>query len=218
MSFARLAGLAALVLAAAAAALALLGGAPVAAFAGGACALLLLPLLRAPAFGIVADRDEDPSLRRVTERVSEARRLAIYERETGLLARWYFGLRGQEECLRAGRYDHDLSLLLVAAPAGTWTVEGQFADWLQRHTRSTDLCTHLGGGRYLLLLPETGAAGARALLSRMQAQAVPVEGAIGCYRMDGETLEELQQAAEQRLSPEPEPETEPAAASPDDAS
>lgn len=203
MNFARIAGLAALVLAAAAALLALVSGAPVAASAGGACVLLLLPLVRPPGFGMTTDHpDEDPSLKRVTERVSEARRLAIYERETGLLARWYFTLRAHEECVRAKRYGHDLSLLVVASPAGGRTADGQFADWLQRRTRASDLCTHQGGGRYLVLLPETDSVGAQALLARIQEQAVPVQGAISSYGEDGVTLEELQRAAEQRLAPQ----------------
>ena len=50
-------------------------------------------------------RKETPSelLNRAVEEADRGRQLAIYDRDTGLMAKWYLILRCEEECYRAIR-------------------------------------------------------------------------------------------------------------------
>lgn len=78
-------------------------------------------------------RDRSSDRRRLVDKAvqqaAEGRKLAIYERTTGLLAYWYLVMRGEEECARAARYKRPLSLLLIepSPESNDWAVGGQLA-------------------------------------------------------------------------------------------
>ena len=54
-----------------------------------------------------------PERSQIEKFVNQGRKLAIYERDSGLFTHWYMELRGKEECDRAKRYSRDLAFLVV---------------------------------------------------------------------------------------------------------
>ena len=136
-------------------------------------------------------------LRQATEHAETGRRLAIYERETGLLAHWYISLRGKEECDRAARYQRPLALLLAEPQeeSDAWTVQGLLADWFRRQARDTDIAGFLGNGRFVLMMPETDIAAARKAAGRLQRDVDGVETSLSAFGVDGVTFDELYAAA-----------------------
>ena len=98
---------------------------------------------------------------------SEARSLAETDPLTNLRNRRYFGERLRRECARARRYGRSLGLLLVEA-------EDEIADLLSAGerirsiVRRTDVASHLGDGRFAVIMPEAGQADAERLLRRLQ--------------------------------------------------
>lgn len=137
--------------------------------------------------------------RKLTRQIEAARKLVIYDQETGLLASWYLALRCEEECYRSRRYGRSLSILVVRAEAESepWLVEGRLADWLRRHTRACDIVGHLGRGSFVAMMPETGFDGTALVAERLRRALPEAEVNISCYPQDGESLEELVAAAGQ---------------------
>lgn len=82
----------------------------------------------------------------------------MYDRETGLYAPWYLERRFEEEARRAERFSHPLSLIAIEVRCrdDAYRVQDGLRNWLHQSLRETDLATHLGGGRYLALVTETG--------------------------------------------------------------
>ena len=98
------------------------------------------------------------------------RRLAMYDRDTGLYAYWYILKRVDEEARRAERYGHPFSLILVSVDQGeNFGTLDKVTEWLNSRLRSTDLATHLGDGRYLTVLPETASQDAQVSADRLKA-------------------------------------------------
>ena len=124
----------------------------------------------------------------LARQADSARRLAIYDRESGFLAPWYMQLRVAEESLRAKRYERPLSLLVVEAGEGE---AEKLRAWLATNLRATDLASVGGGGRWFLLLPETDAAGASLLAKRIAADVRLVSLAIAELGEDGERFRSL---------------------------
>ena len=60
-------------------------------------------------------RSDDNDVHRLRGLVDQGRQLAIYDRETGFYAYWYFSLRLQEEIARSDRHKEPFLLLLVEA-------------------------------------------------------------------------------------------------------
>jgi GGDEF domain-containing protein len=129
------------------------------------------------------------------------RRLAMYDRETGLYASWYLGRRFEEEAKRSERYSRSLSVIAmeVRCEDDAYRVQDELRNWLDQSLRATDMASHLGGGRYLALLTETGLEDASAIAART-AEKFPETVAIGlgCFPEDGNSLEEVQKVAERR--------------------
>lgn len=144
--------------------------------------------------------------------------------ETGLATRQYFEERFGEEILRAQRLQKVVSLVLLEIdrsklPHG---LAGQELDHqtirtmaaaLLAQTRGFDLAARLDGDAFALLLPETGRAGAAAILGRLARGAEgqsqvdhPVQFRVGIavYPKDGETVHTLMQHAENVLRHNPE--------------
>ena len=136
-------------------------------------------------------------LRKVADQVEVGRRLVIYERETGLLAMWYIALRCDEECYRARRYGHALTLISIAPTpeSDAWAVQQSVADWLRQHLRKTDLAAYVGDGRYVVMMPETAAPGAQIVLDRLRADVDGVEIGVASSPDDADNFEQLLAAA-----------------------
>jgi GGDEF domain-containing protein len=138
---------------------------------------------------------------KMAESAEAGRRLAIYERETGLLAHWYLSLRGKEECDRAARYNRPLTLLLVepARESNTWAVQGQLAGWLKSKVRSVDTAGYLGNGRFVLLMAETDIAAAMRVIACLQDDIAEVQTGLSAFGADGVTFDNMYAAAWQTL-------------------
>jgi diguanylate cyclase (GGDEF)-like protein len=98
---------------------------------------------------------------------SEARRLADTDPLTNLRNRRYFSERLRRECARARRYDRGLGLLLFEAEGG---LDDLFSagERIQGAVRSTDIASHLGDGRFAVIMPEAGKADAEHLHRRLR--------------------------------------------------
>jgi diguanylate cyclase (GGDEF)-like protein len=150
--------------------------------------------------------------------------LAREDALTGLANRRRFEERAREELLRAGRYQHALSVLLAdldhfKAINDTYghsygdTVLKGMGQTLARHCRSSDLCARYGGEEFAILLPETQLAEARLVSERLctavqnltftqAAREVHVTASFGIACVDTtnpQALEVLMEQADQAL-------------------
>jgi GGDEF domain-containing protein len=155
--------------------------------------------VRIPRIGSRVPRTVQVSLLEMAaQEANSARRLAIYDRDSGLYAYWYFASRFRQETARCTRYNHPLSVVLVEVNQGP---EGHSLEsvqaWLSSELRSTDLLTHLGDGRFLAILIETDEIGAAEVVARLK-KAFPKDVAVGAasWPEDGSSLIELQHAAQ----------------------
>jgi GGDEF domain-containing protein len=158
---------------------------------------LRLPRL-VPRFG--HNRDRDALIKKATREAESGRRLAMYDRETGLYAHWYLAQRFEEEAKRSERYSRPLSVILVEVRSDdAYRVQDEVRNWIAKSLRSTDMATHLGAGRYLALLTETPLTDAAAIAARL-AESFPKNIAIGLGFCpdDGTSLEEVQTVAQRR--------------------
>lgn len=140
-------------------------------------------------------------VRKAARQADAGRKLAIYERETGLLAHWYIALRCKEECYQADRYQRPLTLLLVepTRESDAWVVQGQLADWLRRNLRTSDIAGYLGNGRYVVLMPETDLSQAARLALRLCGEVEHAEAGLSSCPEGGDNLKQLSAAASCRL-------------------
>jgi diguanylate cyclase (GGDEF)-like protein len=104
--------------------------------------------------------------------------LAREDALTGLANRRRFEERAREELLRAGRYQHPLSVLLAdldhfktvndtyGHPYGDIVLK-EVGKAFFRHCRSSDLCARYGGEEFAILLPETRVEEARLVAERL---------------------------------------------------
>ena len=140
--------------------------------------------------------DRHDGLRRLREM---GERLAIYDRETGLFAYWYFSLRLEEEVARCTRYGQTFSLLLLEAQTGRWAFDDESA--LFRHMsdsfRSCDLVAHLGNLRFIVLLANTDAQGAIVVREHLTAgeKLGDINVGLASFPGDGASCEALLTAA-----------------------
>jgi len=137
---------------------------------------------------------------RATTEASNGRRLAMYDRGTGLYAPWYMEQRFAEELLRCKRYNLRMSAMLVEGPSALMTQLGDpTADWIRRNIRGCDFAASLADGRYLLLLPEADMDGADQLRGRLLAEFPGCRIGMAVYPEDGKSYSELRDAAESQL-------------------
>lgn len=140
--------------------------------------------------------ERDAAFRRVRQ-VGE--RLAIYDRESGLYAYWYFSLRLREELTRSRRYGQPLAVLLVESARGRLEHEEEqrLFHIMSNGFRETDLTAHLGSLRFAVLLPNTNEPGARVVAERLPGELAPLEVHVGrgTFPADGEDLPSLLRAA-----------------------
>jgi len=117
------------------------------------------------------NRQDDANRQRLIEKATTeattGRRLAIYDRPSGLYAAWYIEQRFAEEAKRSKRFNHPMSAMLVETSVNVMFHQANpMGQWLQKNVRGCDLAAGLPDGRYLLLMPETDAAGADILALR----------------------------------------------------
>ena len=133
------------------------------------------------------------------------RRLAIYDRETGLYAHWYFTLRLEEEIVRAKRHGENFALLLVESLRGRLDedTERLLVERLRNGFRGTDLVAHIGNLRFVILLASTDAVGANVVFQRMVREEMPCPVQIGLalFPDDGIDWRSLLDAAEAKAQP-----------------
>ena len=136
--------------------------------------------------------DRTEGLRRLREM---GERLAIYDRETGLFAYWYFSLRLKEEVARCARYGHDFSLLLLEAQTGRLAPDEESAlfQHMSDRFRNSDLVAHLGNLRFIVLLASTDAQGAAVVREHLTTDENLNELTVGIasFPADGDTCEAL---------------------------
>ena len=99
---------------------------------------------------------------------SEARRLADTDHLTGLHDARYFEEHLGREIARARRYDRRLGLLVFDLEQGEGADLGAAGERIRSAARATDIASHLGEGRFAIILPETAEADAERLHRRVQ--------------------------------------------------
>jgi GGDEF domain-containing protein len=151
---------------------------------------------------------------------SEARRLADTDPLTNLRNRRYFGERLRREVARARRYDRALGLLLFEAEGGVSDLLAA-GERIRGVVRATDIASHLGEGRFAVILPEAGQADVERLHRRLQfalggrvdngddgvalhaglVELRSEDDATMLLRRAGDALERMKEAAAERLAP-----------------
>lgn len=169
-------------------------------------AALLLPFLVGTLAALVlalkkqGTRSDDKDEQRLRGLVEQGRQLAIYDRETGFYAYWYFSLRLQEEIARSDRHKEPFLLLLVETAHARISpaMEEQLFSCMRTGFRTTDLVAHLGNLRFVALLPDAGADQAEIVRERISSAlgADDIHLGIACYPTDGTDWSSLLHAAE----------------------
>lgn len=165
--------------------------------------VVLLPLLVGTLAGLLVALDERPAdqdVQGLRNQAEQGRRLAIYDRETGLYAHWYFSLRLQEEMARSDRSQEPFALLLVEAARGRVApdTEKRLFSCMKDGFRRADLVAHLGNLRFVALLPNSGTDQGEVVSQRIRGTLGTNEIHVGlaCYPADGTDWPTLLQAAE----------------------
>ncbi len=147
----------------------------------------------------------------VQQMAAEGRKLAIYDRATGLYAYWYLQLRADEEISRAARYDKPLSCVSIWAETPD-AIERVRAALKGDLLRDNDLAGYLNNGHFVILLPETAGTGADIVLERVRGRfASEITGARVSFPADGASFEALLERANAADAPSPAAPTEDAA-------
>ena len=173
-------------------------------------AAIVAALCSAAAIGVefvrtmLAPPEADPALlARYLREARAGRKLAIYDRETGLFAHWYMVLRGQEECARAARYQRPLSLAIVEPRPDTtaedFEAKARIGRWVQTELRATDIAGYLGNSRYLIIAPEADPVRIGHLLERLFEQVGAVDASSSSFPEDCEQFQQLWDCATGRL-------------------
>ena len=134
--------------------------------------------------------DRSYDLAEVQAIAAQGRRLAIYDRATGLYAYWYLELRAEEELSRAQRFNKQAVLLSIWAPTPD-DIE-RTAAHLKAGLRAYDLAAYLNNGHFLVILNETNHEGAQIVLERLRESVGCTVGAgLACFPDDGITFDTL---------------------------
>ena len=135
--------------------------------------------------------------------VNSGRKLAIYERDTGLFAHWYLELRGNEECDRAKRYNRPLSLLVIEPSRGAageeWATQQALCTWLSQALRQSDITGYLGNGRYVVIMPEADGAAVGHVIRRLKSEGYAADVGLAVQPTDGDSYDVLYRTAAAQL-------------------
>ena len=148
---------------------------------------------------------------RVERLVAELRLAAATDPLTGLLNRRAFGERSARELARARRTGEPFAALLIdidrfkeindrqGHAAGDAALVA-LARMLTGELREIDSVARLGGDEFAVLLPVTGATGARSTAARLlELSEIPISIGTAVYGLDGLTADELARAADAAL-------------------
>jgi GGDEF domain-containing protein len=139
----------------------------------------------------------DYDLSEVQKIAAQGRRLAIYDRATGLYAYWYLELRASEELSRSMR--HRRRAFIVSIWTSSPEAQEQMVERLKVGLREHDLAAYLNNGHFVMLLTETDQRGAIRVLGRLlEGMETEVSCGIASHPSDGETFDELLEAAKAR--------------------
>ena len=159
---------------------------------------------RLPRFLPFNHQDESNRQKLIEKATAEAttgRRLAIYDRASGLYAPWYIEQRFAEEAKRCDRFNRSMSAMLVETSVNVMFHQANpMGLWLRKNVRGCDLAAGLADGRYLLLMPETDASGADVLALRFLEDFPDTQVATAIYPEDGLTFTEVCDKAAERLA------------------
>ncbi len=141
----------------------------------------------------------DYDLDELREIAAQGRKLAIFDRATGLYAYWYLQLRAEEEISRSKR--HDKSLICVSVWAPSEPMIDALRTRLQAGLRDHDLAAYLSNGHFVALLTETHMAGAGLVVGRiLSGLDADVTAGMARYPTDGTTFDELLEFAKVQAS------------------
>lgn len=127
-------------------------------------------------------------------RADEMRRLVRYDELSGLFNRRHLNEILEEECKRAIRYERAISIMMVdidgfgqvnkrlGHPVGDWMIR-QVAREMMDVARDSDVAGRYGGDEFILVLPETDAAGAAILAERLRGMVEACQ--LGARRLPG---------------------------------
>ena len=116
------------------------------------------------------------------------RRRPTFDRETGLLANWYFRLRAEEEIARATRYGQPFTVMSLVgdSPEALTVPRLSLKHWLRQVDFAGDL-----GNVIAVLLPNTDRAGSAIVMARLTKLVPGVQVRMAEYPADGATLSQL---------------------------
>ena len=121
---------------------------------------------------------------------AEARRLADTDQLTGLHNVRYFHERLRREIARARRYNRRLGLLVFEVDQGGGADLVAVGERIRMTVRATDIASHLGDGRFGVLLPEAAEADTARLHRRVQfALGGRVDGGVDGVRIHAGLVE-----------------------------
>lgn len=131
---------------------------------------------------------------------------ALVDVQTGLANRLHFDLV-YDYLFEAGDRGMPFTVMLVSAGADEQTpsaVIRDLGDAVQRTTRNSDLVSHVGGGRYVVLLLGTNLQGGRLAADRVEMALEgiapgPICFGLAAFSEDFESSQELLQAADTAL-------------------
>jgi diguanylate cyclase (GGDEF)-like protein/putative nucleotidyltransferase with HDIG domain/PAS domain S-box-containing protein len=155
----------------------------------------------------------------------QVKRAAATDPLTELYNRRHFMRRFEEELARARRHHRELALVLADVDHLKWTNENyghlagdeaiaKVARHLRLSTRVTDVVARFGGDEFVILLPETGVAGAEKTMERIvrvwsgqtmdagERGQIPVPGlsyGVAAYPADGDEPRQIIARADERL-------------------
>ncbi|MEX2225636.1 MAG: hypothetical protein WEB52_04205 [Dehalococcoidia bacterium] len=129
------------------------------------------------------------------------RRRPTFDRETGLLAEWYFRLRFEEEIARAKRYGHALAGLTIKVSAPTADAIETARLAARAYLRQVDFAGDLGGV-IGICLPDTSREASQVVVDRLQELVPGIEVTTREYPGDGETLSALLNEQSWHTTPE----------------
>lgn len=143
------------------------------------------------------EEQADYDLAEIQKLAQQGRRLAIYDRSTGLYAYWYLELRADEELSRAARFQKRLALMSIWADSPEAIAEA--GEHLKNGLRDYDLAAYLNNGHFVALLTETEGHGARIVLERVRLSCGGrLSAGVALFPDDGATFEALLEVAKHR--------------------
>jgi hypothetical protein len=115
------------------------------------------------------------------------RRRPTFDRDTGLLAEWYFRQRFEEEIARAKRYGHALAALTIGIPAPTADAVETARLAARAYLRQVDFAGDLGSV-IGICLPDTSREQSQVVVERLKELVPGITITAREYPADGETL------------------------------